>query len=173
LLIIAMTLLGVGGFFWHLLDADWARWADRSAMLAFVNLFLMSFLYRGARVDGFTVILMLLGFQWLLVTVSDSLAFVLPNGAALHVAALIMLAVVFLFATRSPAARARLLFGAFVIFGTGIVLKAADLSLCPTWPPGTHFLWHLLSSVGFYLAFMGLVSFLRPPNPVPSERMSA
>ena len=39
-----------------------------------------------------------------------------------------------------------------LLFSLSIFLRTIDLSLCHNFPLGTHFLWHILNAVVFYLA---------------------
>ena len=157
-----MAAVGVGGFLWHTLATDWAEWADRIPILAFINIYLMSLLYRGLRVDGFSAVLVLLGFQWLMVTTGGHLATLLPNGSAFYVPALAVLGLAGLYAANRQGARAWPFLAAFVLFGIALSLRTADMALCPLWLPGTHFLWHLLTAWVLYLAMAGLMIFIQP-----------
>jgi hypothetical protein len=52
---------------------------------------------------------------------------------------------------RAPATASGLAIGAFLLI-VSISFRALDTPLCPGWPSGTHFLWHLLN--GLMLGWM-------------------
>jgi len=50
-----------------------------------------------------------------------------------------------------------LLLAAAAGFCLALVFRTIDLWVCPCWPLGTHFLWHLLNGSVVYLAMRGLI----------------
>ncbi|RZQ65100.1 hypothetical protein [Amycolatopsis suaedae] len=49
------------------------------------------------------------------------------------------------------------------VFGASLALRTADHSVCGSFPPGTHFLWHLLNGLVLYL--VSAAAALAPPPP--------
>ncbi len=52
---------------------------------------------------------------------------------------------------------------AFTIYIFAIVFRSIDNNVCPVFPVGTHFLWHIFNSIAVYFAVKGLF-FLRHPQ---------
>jgi hypothetical protein len=52
------------------------------------------------------------------------------------------------------------LLGAAGVFGVAILFRTLDNWLCPAFPTGTHFAWHLLTATALYLATRGLIASL-------------
>ena len=50
-----------------------------------------------------------------------------------------------------------LLLTATGIFLGALFFRTIDLAICPYWPVGTHFLWHLLNGVVLYLSMKALI----------------
>ena len=55
------------------------------------------------------------------------------------------------------------------VFALALTFRTLDGVVCPLFPPGTHFLWHLLDAIVLYLLFWGLVANwrTRPESPSP------
>ena len=82
-------------------------------------------------------------------------AFLLPSavrgstaGYAVYLVAL--LAIAALLAGKDGRTAVRLA-GAGALFVLALVFRSIDQAMCPTFPYGTHFLWHLLNAVVLYL----------------------
>ena len=52
------------------------------------------------------------------------------------------------------------------VFLVGVLFRTIDNAICPSFPVGTHFLWHLLIPVAIYLLVRGLLLNL-PKTPQP------
>jgi hypothetical protein len=60
-----------------------------------------------------------------------------------------------------------LLLAAVTAFATALFFRTIDNAVCPWWPPGTHFLWHLRTAAALLLANKALIVTL------PSRHRSA
>ena len=153
-LAVLIGAIGVASFLFHTLATVWAGLADTLTILAFAAYFLLRFLVRAAAVP------MRLAVAAAAVFAVLSYAFpqALPPGTATgsagylpYVAALFAM-VVYLWQPRPAAARVFL--AATLLFLASLALRTVDPLLCARFPPGTHFLWHLLNAVVLYaLAF--------------------
>ncbi len=45
---------------------------------------------------------------------------------------------------------------ATILFAVALTARTVDEWLCPWWPMGTHFLWHLLNGGVIYLSWVSL-----------------
>ena len=142
--------IGVASFLFHTFSTRLTMLADVGSIfvyeLAFVGLY-------ARRVAGFSRAAV----GWLLLVFSLlSLAFVaLPrewlNGSLGYVPALLFIAA---FAVQHRAQRRReplILHLAGVVLLLALLFRTLDAPLCPYWPIGTHFLWHLLDGLLLYL----------------------
>jgi hypothetical protein len=43
------------------------------------------------------------------------------------------------------------------VFCVSLLARSLDQALCPSWPPGTHFIWHLLNAWVLYALSRAMV----------------
>lgn len=143
-----LTATGVGSFLFHTFAQPWAGMADSLPIL----LFILTYLYAATR-D-------FLGASWKIATLV-TLGFFPFAAATIPLFRLIpglgdsagyapVPPLMFLYAgilwRRAPGT-ARGLVLAGVTLSASITFRALDAPLCPTFPLGTHFMWHLLNGV--------------------------
>jgi hypothetical protein len=93
-------------------------------------------------------------------------AFGSANGSESYLPVLLAILVYAgLLARRAPATARGLLFGA-TLFAASLVFRSLDALLCPDWPAGTHFLWHLLNAVMLFAMIRVLGGHGRAGDPV-------
>lgn len=153
--------VGVGGFLWHTLAAPWTEWADVIPILMFLNLYVVSLLYRGAGLATPAVLVLFLVFQWVMTVAATRFPGEFLNGAASYVPAVGMLWLAALYSASRLGGHAWPAIAAAAVFTASLGLRSLDLTVCPTVPTGTHFLWHLLNALALYLAFVGLVRLIK------------
>jgi hypothetical protein len=152
-----VAAVGVGSFLWHTLATAWSGLADVVAILLFINLFLISFLIRIARLRPLAVAAWFVAFQ----TVNYVLASAFPpgvmNGSLFYLPtwATLWLMVAYCWKTGSP--NKSLMLSAGLAFTASLSLRTLDVALCPAWPLGTHFGWHLLNGLTLYLVTIALI----------------
>lgn len=149
-LIVNLAVIGLGSFLFH-------TFADRATMLAdllpifFYQLAFLTFYLRGVAAYSWrTVIGLLAAF----LVVNLQLA-TLPrewlNGSLLYGGALLFIGALATLHQRSGQREPGIFWLAFAIFIVALACRSLDDWICPTWPLGTHFLWHLLNGVVLYL----------------------
>jgi hypothetical protein len=144
--------VGVGSFLWHTLATPWTEWADVIPIGLFIAVFLLSFLRRVARLSWSGVALLFAVYQavnflvlaWLPADLWNGSVFYLPVWTSL------LLMAVYCQYKRVPA-RTRVL-AMWLVFTVSLLLRTADAWLCPVFPAGTHFAWHLLNVSVLWLA---------------------
>jgi hypothetical protein len=151
LLIPLVLLVGVGSVVFHTLATRWAALLDTLLILVFCCAFLFAFLRQAAKQTLSTALAVSVGFALL----SFGFPFLFPremlNGSLGYVAYLIALLTMtgYLASRGAPAART---FGvAVILFCISLTLRTVDLDLCPRFPLGTHFVWHLLNGYLLWL----------------------
>ena len=149
-----LVCIAVGSFLWHTLATPSTEWADIVPILIYISLYLLSFLARIARLRP----RMVLGMFLLYHAVNIGLQLRIPpqtlNGSMFYLPTLILMGL-YSKRIRHPAARRLLLAGA--VFVVSLVFRTLDFSLCPVWPIGTHFIWHLLNAYVLYLLTLALI----------------
>ncbi|GAA5171192.1 ceramidase domain-containing protein [Pseudonocardia eucalypti] len=149
LLVAILTAIGVGSFLFHTLATRWAALADTLPIGVFMLVYLVVFTHRFAGVGR--------RLAWLAAPAFLAFAAVVAPAArggpvpGLYLPALLGLAglTAFLAARRDPAWRT---FGLVTsLFVVSLTFRQLDGPLCPSWPLGTHFAWHLCNATVLYL----------------------
>jgi hypothetical protein len=141
-----LALVGVCSFLFHTLATVWAGLADQLAILAYGCVFLYAFLRRVAGAPGWAALAAVLAFSavcaW---TPSTLLPGFLPGSAGyLPYLAGLAAMTAFLLVRGAPDGR-RFALGTG-LFCLSLAVRTLDAPLCPLFPAGTHFLWHLLNA---------------------------
>ena len=96
-----------------------------------------------------------------------SLAIALPkgflrtflNGSLRYVIALIALTLLYMFSETKRLSNSKFLLFGLLSFAFAIFFRSIDIFLCPVFPSGTHFLWHIfVSATAYYSALFILRS---------------
>jgi hypothetical protein len=141
-----LVAVGIGSSLWHTLATPWAQVTDSGPIALLVTVLLGSVL---RRVFGLSA-LAIAGALVLLEVVSGVLAAVMPTtlgGSVTYAPALTGLVLLAVAASvrGSPWTRDLVIVG--VLFSVSLVLRTIDRGVCPHFPWGTHFLWHLINAV--------------------------
>ncbi len=146
------ALVGVGSFLFHTFATVWGRWLDLGFIAIFIYVFLARFLVRAAGLGWRGV---LAGLALYAVFERTLLAAVPPggpwSGSLLYAPPLLALAGLTIYVWRRQDPAAGRFAVAVGIFLGAVAVRTADLPLCERWPPGTHFVWHLLVACVLYL----------------------
>lgn len=157
LLITLLFAIGLGSALWHTFATRWSRFADEIPILLFINLFLLAFLVRIGRTRWVGTLGLFALFHLLNFGVNAAFPREFLNGSIFYGpawATLIVMAV-FLAARKDPEARAFAL--AAGVFTVSLVLRTIDEAVCPAFPVGTHFLWHLCNAAMLYFLLVALI----------------
>lgn len=144
-----LFLIGIGSALFHTFAQRWAALTDVAPIAAFILVYLwavnakvigMSRLAAGAATALF------LPFA---AAATPVLAWGVPGlGGSAAYGAVALLIALYALALARPAPRfARDLGIGAALLSLSIAARAADMPLCSGWPPGTHFLWHLLNAL--------------------------
>jgi hypothetical protein len=151
LLAVLAGLVGLGSFLWHSLATPWTEWADVIPIGLFISVFLLSFLLRIARWHWPAAILALVLFQLLIVVVQAHLPANLLNGSVFYLPAWLALLVMGGYCSVTRCTQTRYLMAMLGVFSLSLVARSVDAAICPAFPLGTHFVWHLLNGLVLYL----------------------
>jgi hypothetical protein len=156
-LIYCTALVGFGSFLFHTIATRWAEWGDVLPILAFMLLFLWASLTCFFGWRPWTK----LGALTLFFGSTFTLEAVIPSeflhGGALYAPALLTLIAIDAALSRRQPTAGRAMFGATGVFLVSITARTLDMPVCQTFPLGTHFLWHILNAVLFYLLIRAVI----------------
>lgn len=167
LLILLLAAIGVGSGLWHLYAQRWAMLADVLPIAAFISVYLLVFLIRIAGLGGIATVAWFLLYHLANRAIQTALPADFLNGSVFYLPTWISLALMASYLAYRGLPQWRLQAGASLLFLVSLAWRTADLALCPAWPWGTHFIWHLLNALLLYL----LVRALLPTRPFSRERI--
>lgn len=151
-----LVTIGIGSGLFHTFATEWSRWLDVIPILLF-QLF-CTWLYArkvmGAGALGGTGILAAyLG--------TGALTSLLPqaalNGSLQYAPAWLFLLLLGIYHRASGKPERWLMLSAAGTFSLSLFFRTIDVRMVGAFPPGTHFLWHLLNGLTLYLAARALL----------------
>lgn len=158
LLIACLFAIALGSGLWHTLATRWAAFADVLPIGVFINVFLVSFLIRLARVGIGSVIGALLVYQLLLVAVGRWVPPSFLSGSLFYAPAWLGLAGMAAYLWKIGSAYMGRFALALGLLTASLFFRSVDQVWCAQLPMGTHFLWHLLNAVLLYVLTNALIS---------------
>ncbi len=165
-LALLLAAIGIGSTLFHTVAQVWAVFADVIPIQIFILVYLALATVRFFAAPPWVGIAAAVAFvpASALATAGLRAAFGALNGSTgyLPVPILLVLYAVAL-RHRAPAAARGLALGAAVL-ALSLVLRTVDRAVCPAFPLGTHFLWHLLNGALLYWMIRVLV-LARPDRP--------
>ncbi len=162
LLAALLGAIGLGSAAFHTFASAWAEWLDVLPIVAFQLALLGCYLRRLCGI-GPTAVAIALGAFTLALALAASRPD-LANGSLGYLpAALVLAALGFDHWRAEGSAR---LAAAAALFALSLTARSVDNAWCPTWPWGTHWIWHLLNAVVLYAVLSAyLTSRRQPPQP--------
>lgn len=165
LLCVMAALVGVGSWLFHVFANHWSEWADVVPIWSFVAVFVVVAvgLLGGVR-PGWSA--------WIGAGVAAVLVIVLTattgddgsgtqadplNGSGQYAPALAALVVLSVVTGRRGHPIRGWIWAGTLVFMAALTFRTVDLMVCPWWPNGTHFLWHLLNGTLVGLLLFGLI----------------
>ena len=159
LLIVVGTLpvIAVGSFAYHTIATRWAEWADVFPILFFMLSFLWLVVrrYLGWSVTGSAVVIF--GFCALTFGIEAQIPSRILWGGAMYLPTIVALLAIAASPIDWSAAARTSLFAAVGIFILSFAFRILDTPVCPAFPLGTHFLWHILNAGFFYLLLHAVI----------------
>ncbi|MGD8570183.1 MAG: ceramidase domain-containing protein [Gammaproteobacteria bacterium] len=150
--------IGIGSGLWHLTAQYWALWTDQIPILLFINIFLLSCLFRVIEVSVLKGILVFAAYH----VINTGALLLLPtgflNGSIFYIPTWLFLAGLTLVIWQRREADRQYYLWALIIFTVALTLRTVDNTLCNIVPTGTHFIWHLLIAATLYLLMLGLIN---------------
>jgi hypothetical protein len=144
-------IIGLGSGLFHSTAQVWSRLADVIPIVTYMFVFLGNFMLHGLKLKQNITLLYLLAF-----VVAAGLSKLLSlwidlNGSDLYLPAWVSLWILTYQSQRIglPSALRHFKF-ASTFFSISLTCRTFDFTICPSFPWGTHFLWHLFNGVVLY-----------------------
>jgi hypothetical protein len=148
-LIIVVAIVGLGSFVFHAVATTGSILADVVPIAVFIYGYLLLALRRFVRVRFVAALAIVIAYAAGAQALAAQAPLRVLSGSAGYLPALAALIAVALTA-REPQVR-RSLGLAALVFAISLALRTADLAVCPAFPLGTHFAWHILNAAVLYV----------------------
>jgi hypothetical protein len=151
LLIALLFAIGLGSALWHFIPTEKTVLADVIPILLFINVYLLSFLFRVVRCRLWVGIAWFLLFHAMNFAISNTFEPDFLNGSVFYAPAWLALLMMggYLYYTKHELKGHFI--GAGALFTLSLVFRSIDHAVCGTLPFGTHFMWHVLNAWLLYL----------------------
>jgi hypothetical protein len=156
-LIVLLFAIGIGSALWHTFATRWAMYADELPILVFINVFLLAFLVRIARLRWLGTSIFFVLFHLLNHAVGTSFPRDFLNGSIFYGPAWATLVVMAVFLAVHGHCVARYFALAAGIFTVSLVFRTIDQAVCPAFLLGTHFVWHVCNAAMLSLLLTALI----------------
>ncbi len=154
------AVIGTGSFLFHTYATAWAAMADTTPISVFILGYFAAAMNRFGGFGWGRAALLTLGFLAAMTAVSallDRAVGGLLGGSQGYLPALFGLVGVGLWLGGRGHPAGAWLLAAAATFAVSLGFRTADGPLCPVWPVGTHFLWHILNGVVLGTLLVALV----------------
>jgi hypothetical protein len=164
-LVVVVTAVGIGSFLFHTLATVWAAFADVLPITVFILSYLALVLRRGFALPWWAALAVTVAFlpaSSAAEAAVGALAGDALGGSEGYLPALAALVVCGGWLARRGHALGRKLLAAAALFALSLTFRTLDMPLCPAFPLGTHFLWHLLNGLLLGWLILSLARHGRP-----------
>jgi hypothetical protein len=158
LLVVALFAIGIGSGIWHLHPTGATVLMDVIPITLFIHIYLVTSMRH------------LLGFSWrkalfwwfayLSVSIAAQLNLSphLLNGTIMYIPTYVTLLVLTAAVRARDPMAGRIFIQMVLVWTASLIFRTIDLAICPSFPLGTHFLWHTLNAYMLYRLLMVLIS---------------
>jgi len=161
LLLVLMCAIGIGSFLFHTFATTWARWVDVLPILLFQLLYAWIYFREVAKVRFPYALAIVVGY-----CVAAFFGRRFPhvlNESLIYAPALVFLLVLGVYHAATRRMERYVVLGAMGVFVVALTCRTVDNAVCPCFPLGTHFMWHVCNALALYLLMRGLL--VNRPNP--------
>ena len=156
LLLLLMCAIGIGSFLFHTFATTWARWVDVLPILFFQLLYAWLYCREIIRIRFPFALAIVLGYC-VAAVMGRQFPYVL-NGSLIYAPALMFLLVLGIYHVATRRVERYIVLGATGIFVVALISRTVDNAVCPCFPLGSHFMWHVCNALALYLLMSGLLS---------------
>jgi|SRR5581483_10754342 len=171
---VLLTQVGVCSFLFHTFATVATGLADQFAILLFGCVFLFAFLRQLCDVSWPVALTVSLGFGLISYLTPKSLPSGFLNQSGAYFPYLLGLVGMLVWLYVQHRKTSRLFLAGVILFCVALTLRSIDQWICPMFPVGTHFLWHLLNGAVLLLLSLSLAQESAAPanSLAPSGRES-
>jgi len=93
------------------------------------------------------------------------------NGSLIYAPALLILSLLGIHHLAVQRKEPYVLLAAVGVFILSLTFRTFDMEICPYFPLGIHFMWHILNSVALYLLMRGYLANIPMPEQHPQRKL--
>ena len=172
-----LLAIGVGSFLFHTFATAWAAVLDVAPIMLFILGYFAVAMRRFVGLGWPGALLATLAFAVAAAAGGPLLGPLLRpliGSSTGYVPALLGLALVGGWLATRPGPRqrgaGRHLLAAAALFAVSLTFRVLDQPLCPAWPAGTHFLWHVLNATVLFTTLLALIRHGAPEPALAAPR---
>jgi hypothetical protein len=155
LLIVLMGLIAIGSGLFHTFATGWAKILDLAPILLFQLIFLWVYFRQIAEMrPGYIAGILLVYFA---ASIAGMQLPHLLNGSLIYAPAALLVFAVGIYHCTSGKVERYLILAATLVFFISITFRTIDNAICPNFPLGSHFMWHLCNAITLYLLMRALL----------------
>ena len=159
LLILLMIAIGLGSALFHTFATGWAQILDIVPILLFQLVFLWVYGRSIIRMPN-SILHGVIALFLILAIVARQFPHVL-NGSLIYAPAFLVLLVLGFYHFHADKTEKFILLMATGVFALSLFFRTIDMTTCPEFHMGTHFLWHLFNGVLVYLVARSILKNLQ------------
>ena len=156
-LAILAFIVGIGSFIFHTFATVLTSWGDNIPIIIFVSFLLYLVFIRAFNVRPFISILYLIAYSIANVLFLKLFGDKLFHGSIAYVPILLIFLFIGLVTRHQKPTLSNNLLLSAVIFFISIIFRSIDGLVCPQFPIGTHFIWHILNAVSMYFQMRAVI----------------
>lgn len=155
LLIVLMVLIAIGSGLFHTFATGWAQILDIAPILLFQLIFLWVYFRRivNMRASFISAILLV----YFVAAIAGRQLPHLLNGSLIYAPAALLVFIVGIYHYVSEREERYLILAATLVFFISITFRTIDNAICPNFPLGSHFMWHICNAITLYLLMRALL----------------
>jgi len=156
ILIALMASIGVGSGIFHTFATNWARGIDIIPILLFQLAYLFVYLRHLIQIRLAST-MGILALYLIAAIVGRQFPHIL-NGSLIYAPALLILSLLGIHHLAVQRKEPYVLLAAVGVFMLSLTCRTFDMEICPYFPLGIHFMWHILNSLALYLLMRGYLA---------------
>jgi len=158
---VVLAFIGLGSTLFHVFSTPITLVLDFTPLYLFYLLFLYKF-FKTLNLSLTQIILIMIGFAATIISLTIFIPPDFLNGSIRHVVLASILLLFIFISVKHFKHESKTLIHVFIFYAFGIFFRTIEPIICPQFPLGTHFSWHLIMALAAFYA----VKFLTQINKV-------
>jgi len=154
-----LAAIGVGSGFFHTFATNWARILDVVPILLFQLVYVWAYCRRMVQMRfGYAVGALI---AYFVAAIAGRQFPHLLNGSLIYAPAVLVLLVLGVYHSATRRVERYVVLSATGVFLVSLTFRTIDSIVCPDFPLGTHFMWHVCNAIVLYMLMSGFLANVR------------